>query len=83
MTMIEAMATGLPVVAAKVGGIPDLAENNRALLYESGEHNAFVKALENIKSIDTDAAQKYATDTHSFDKLKSSLASLYDEVRQA
>ena len=30
MTLIEAMGTGLPIVATEVGGIPDMLTNNES-----------------------------------------------------
>ena len=38
ISLIEAMASGLPIVATKVGGIPDMLTNNEtALLVDAGE----------------------------------------------
>ena len=42
MTLIEAMGTGLPIVASNVGGIPNMLENEKsALLIEPSEDELF------------------------------------------
>ncbi len=86
VTMIEALATGTPVVAAAVGGIPDLAGNGtRARLYTPGDMTTFVnqmRALENDptpESIRTRALQ-YVTTTHSFHALVRGVDSVYREI---
>ena len=49
MTIAEAMATGVPVVATRVGGVPEIVEDGKTgFLYKVGEANemiAFLKCL--------------------------------------
>jgi glycosyltransferase involved in cell wall biosynthesis len=45
----EAMATGLPVIATRVGGIPDMVEEGRtALLYDAGNVAALRECLRRL-----------------------------------
>ncbi len=50
MTLIEAMASGLPIIASNVGGIPDMLENEKsALLIEPGVdalNNAVIRIVQ-------------------------------------
>jgi len=46
MTIIEAMGTGLPVVASPVGGIPDMLTHGESGLLASGEPEVFAQAVE-------------------------------------
>jgi len=44
--LLEAMSAGLPVVATRVGGVPELAENGEeALLEDRGDHEALADAV--------------------------------------
>lgn len=45
ITLIEAMATGLPIVATEVGGIPDMIENNVSGLLVSNNKEDISKAI--------------------------------------
>jgi glycosyltransferase involved in cell wall biosynthesis len=45
MTLIEAMATGLPIVAAEVGGIPDMIKDNTTGLLVSPHRESISEAL--------------------------------------
>jgi glycogen(starch) synthase len=49
--LVESMAAGLPVVASRVGGIPDLVKDgHNGLLAESGDAGAFARAIDRVLS---------------------------------
>lgn len=45
MTLVEAMGTGLPIVATNVGGIPDMVKNNESAILTSFDCQEIVDAL--------------------------------------
>lgn len=48
MTLIEAMATGLPIVATEVGGIPDMLKNNESALITKVNVEEVAEAFEKL-----------------------------------
>jgi glycosyltransferase involved in cell wall biosynthesis len=44
-SVIEAMAAGLPVVATRVGGLPDLVTDQTGILVDPGDAKALARAL--------------------------------------
>lgn len=48
MTIIEAMATGLPIVATRVGGVPDMVEDGISALLVPCEEEAVCAACERL-----------------------------------
>lgn len=84
--VLEAMAHGIPVIAPAVGGIPEVLEEDRGILVEPNDFEAFVSAS---KSLITDQvkrrrlgknAKAFATDTHSPSKLGDKLLEIYTRL---
>jgi glycosyltransferase involved in cell wall biosynthesis len=62
LTLIEACCMGLPIVASRVGGIPDLVvENKNGFLCQAGNvielSETLVKFSENVKDLQDQANQ--------------------------
>lgn len=53
MAVIEAMGTGLPIVASRVGGIPDMVRHGESALLISCEENALWKACAELMETET------------------------------
>jgi glycosyltransferase involved in cell wall biosynthesis len=56
-TLLEALATGVPVMATAVGGIPEFLQNVGGILLESPETACIVRALENWRGCQAELEQ--------------------------
>lgn len=88
IVILEAWSANCPVVASRVGGVPDFADNEtNALLYPSNDNSACATAMTKILTDSSFAAQlahagKEKVVSHfEWDILTRRLASLYTDIR--
>ena len=87
ISLLEAMACGKPVIATKVGGIPEIVKHKvNGLLVEPGDvhelKNALLYILENkneAKRMGENAA-KYVAENYSVDAIVEKMERIYEEV---
>lgn len=89
VALIEGMAAGRPVVATRVGGVPDLVEDGRTgLLVNAGDPAALAAALEriagdmNLRESLGRAARARVRAAHTVDRLIDDLDRVYTQILQ-
>ena len=83
----EAMLLGVPVVAARTGGIPDMLTDTRdGILFDNMDHNKLAEAILQIwdepviAAVYGDNASKHAALTHNADKNYERLLDIYGKI---
>jgi glycosyltransferase involved in cell wall biosynthesis len=83
LTMIEAMATGCPVVAFNLGSIPEVVANRETgFVVEAGDTEAMAKAVRKIEGIDRSACRSYVLGRFSSEAMTARYLQVYDKILQ-
>jgi glycosyltransferase involved in cell wall biosynthesis len=85
--ILEAMACGLPVIASRVGGIPDVVQHGRTGLLVNADDDAALQVAIERMILDRplrlrlgERARAFVMTEHSVDRLPQRLQSLYESV---
>ena len=89
LAILEAMAAGLPIVATKVGDIPEVVPNDAGILVEPGSATELASAL--LAMVDDpprrhrcgQAAFQYVVNHHNPDRWAEQLAAIYKDISGA
>lgn len=87
LALLEAMASGVPIVATRVGGVPDVIENRvNGLLVEPGQPHALARGIVDLLTDDAlrsrvrEAALRDVRNRYQVDAVVAELANLYREL---
>jgi L-malate glycosyltransferase len=82
--IIEAQASGLPVVATDVGGVSEMVNEKNGLLVPAGDEKALLKKLnqmlDTLSEYDRDAIRAQAIQRYSYEKVGERFKNIYEEV---
>ena len=82
--LLEAMASGLPVVAPRVGGVPEIVDEEAGVLVESGDVAALADALTRVAGrlgdYDPDRLHSRAVELYGFEAVTKRWLTVYDEL---
>ncbi len=84
--VVEALASGLPVVSTTVGGIPELVDDQRGRLVAPDNPSALAAALEymleHVETFDRRAIGEAARDRYSLEVVGTQLSGIYEAALQ-
>lgn len=87
MPIIEAMAMGVPVVATRCGGIPEIVvDGETGFLVERGDSTALAQAIlrllsdEDLRKSMGKAARKRAVELFAWEKIAANLLNYYKKI---
>ena len=85
--IVESFATGLPVIAPKVGGIPEILDSSRGILIDKGDEEGLLDAMQNVLegsvSFKNSAEiRKYCIEHFSQQKIAEQFSEIYNTILQ-
>lgn len=82
--MIEAMATGLPIISTDVGGLSEHINKENGLLIQPSDEEAFIHAtnymLDNYFKYNTNKIRNYAVENFSYDVIGNRFKNIYNSI---
>jgi glycosyltransferase involved in cell wall biosynthesis len=82
--MLEALCTGIPVIATRVGGIPEVIQEDNGILIHAGDENELLEAMKDIirnyKNYDKRGISNRATVQFSYETIGEKIIRVYDSV---
>jgi glycosyltransferase involved in cell wall biosynthesis len=84
LVLIEAMSSGLPTIVTKVGGIPEIYDNELGLLIEKKDINSLLNSmnimLDNYSHYNSNNIRNYAIKYFSYEQVCNQFNILYDQM---
>lgn len=83
--ILESFATGIPVIAPRVGGIPEIVEENRGILVEKADEKALFEVMKNVLEDkiafeSPEVIRSYVVDNFSKQKIAEQFSEIYNKV---
>jgi glycosyltransferase involved in cell wall biosynthesis len=82
--ILEALCTGIPVIATRVGGIPEVVNEENGILINSGNENELLEAMKkiigNYQIYDKVKISQLATEMFSYKTIGEKIKEVYDSV---
>ena len=82
--ILEALCSGLPVIASQVGGIPEVINPENGILVAAGNEQMLLEAMQNMlanyNSFECGVNSLTASATYSYEKVGKEIVQVYEEI---